>query len=196
MSVLSRNFKTVALTSSLALVAAAVCTLPLTRVHAAPAPAPDLAAIGTSAPNFTLPNQENQAITLADYKGKWVVLYFYPKDQTSGCSLEAHNFQRDIDKYHALNAVVLGVSMDTVESHKTWCTKDGFSFKMLADPNHKVVDLYGVPVKTFTTQSGPMSIAMRDTFLISPDGKIVKEWEVKDIQNHSTEVLDAIQAAK
>ena len=192
MSVLSRNLKTVVLSSSLALIAAAVCTLPLTRVHAAG----DLATIGSSAPNFTLPNQENQPVSLADYKGKWVVLYFYPKDQTSGCSMEAHNFQRDLPKYEAANAVVLGVSLDTVESHKTWCTKDGFSFKMLADPEHKVVDLYGVPVKTFTTQAGPMTIAMRDTFLISPDGKIVKTWEVKDIPNHSTEVLAAIQAAK
>lgn len=183
-----RNLKTVVLTSSFALLAAAVCTLPFTRVHAAA----DLAAVGASAPNFTLPNQENQPISLADYKGKWVVLYFYPKDQTSGCSKEAHNFQRDLPKYEAANAVVLGVSLDTVESHKTWCTKDGFSFKMLADPDHKVVDLYGVPVKTVTTQAGPMTIAMRDTFLISPDGKIVKTWEVKDIDNHSTEILAAI----
>ena len=192
MSVLSRNLKAVALSSSLALIAAAVCMLPLKRVHAAG----DLASVGSAAPNFTLPNQENQPISLADYKGKWVVLYFYPKDQTSGCSKEAHNFQRDLPKYEAANAVVLGVSLDTVESHKTWCTKDGFSFKMLADPDHKVVDLYGVPVRTFTTQAGPMTIAMRDTFLISPDGKIVKTWEVKDIANHSTEVLAAIQAAK
>jgi peroxiredoxin Q/BCP len=191
MPVSSRNLKAVVLTSSLALIAAAVCMLPLTRVHAAG----DLAAVGTSAPNFTLPNQENQAISLNDYKGKWVVLYFYPKDQTSGCSMEAHNFQRDLPKYEAANAVVLGVSLDTVESHKTWCTKDGFSFKMLADPEHKVVDQYGVPVKTFTTPGGPMTVAMRDTFLISPDGKIVKTWEVKDIANHSTEVLAAIQAA-
>src|ERR1700748_2956923 len=138
MSVLSRNLKVVILSSSLALIAAAVCTLPLSRVHAAG----DLAAIGTSAPNFTLPNQENQPVSLADYKGKWVVLYFYPKDQTSGCSMEAHNFQRAQDKSKALTAVVLGVSMDPVESHATWCTKDGFSFKMLADPAHKVVDLY------------------------------------------------------
>src|ERR1700744_6086982 len=192
MSVSSSKLKATILTSSLALVAAAACMLPLQRVHAAG----DLAAIGTSAPNFTLPNQENKPVSLADYKGKWVVLYFYPKDQTSGCSMEAHNFQRDLPKYEASNAVVLGVSLDTVESHKTWCTKDGFSFKMLADPDHKVVDLYGVPVKTFTTQAGPMTIAMRDTFLISPDGKIVKQWEVKDIANHSTEVLAAIQAAK
>jgi len=192
MPVSRRNFKTVVLTASLALfAAAAVCMLPKHVLAAG-----DLAAVGTAAPNFTLPNQENQPISLNDYKGKWVVLYFYPKDQTSGCSMEAHNFQRDLPKYEAANAVVLGVSMDTVESHKTWCTKDGFSFKMLADPDHKVVDLYGVPVRTFTTPSGPMTIATRNTFLISPDGKIVKTWEVKDIPNHSTEVLAAIQAAK
>ena len=154
--------------------------------------AADLAKVGESAPGFTLPNQENKPVSLADYKGKWVVLYFYPKDQTSGCSKEAHNFQDDLPKYQKLNAVVLGVSLDTVESHKTWCTKDGFSFRMLADPTHKVVDSYGVPVKSM----GPVSFAMRDTFLISPDGKIVKEWEVKDIPAHSGEVLAAIESAK
>src|SRR5580698_2822196 len=83
----------------------------------------DLAPIGSSAPNFTLPSQEGKLVSLTDYKGKWVVLYFYPKDQTSGCTLEAHNFQRDLPKYEALNAVVLGVSLDTVESHKAFCTK-------------------------------------------------------------------------
>ena len=151
---------------------------------------------GATAPSFTLPSQENKPVSLNDYKGKWVVLYFYPKDQTSGCSLEAHNFQRDLPKYDALHAVVLGVSLDTVESHKTWCTKDSFTFKLLADPEHKVVDAYGVPVKTFTKDGQPMSIAMRNTFLISPDGKVVKEWEVKDIAAHSTEVLAEIESAK
>ena len=159
--------------------------------------AADPVAVGAKAPNFTLPSQENLPVSLADYKGKWVVLYFYPKDQTSGCSLEAHNFQRDLPKYEALHAVVLGVSLDTVESHKTWCTKDGFSFKLLADPDHKVVDAYGVPVKTFTGKDGtPMTIAMRDTFLISPEGKVVKTWEVKDIENHSADILATIEAAK
>ena len=176
--------------SALALLAASVLAAPVLALAA------DLAPVGSAAPNFTLPNQENTPVSLTDYKGKWVVLYFYPKDQTSGCSLEAHNFQRDLPKYEAANAVVLGVSLDTVESHKTWCTKDGFSFKMLADPSHKVVDEYGVPVKTVNTPNGPMTIAMRHTFLISPDGKIVKEWEVKDIANHSSEVLAAIQAGK
>ena len=156
----------------------------------------DPVASGTVAPGFTLPNQENKPVTLATYRGKWVVLYFYPKDQTSGCSKEAHNFQRDEAKYKSANAVVLGVSLDTVESHKTWCTKDGFSFQMLADPEHKVVDAYGVPVKTMQTPNGPMTIAMRDTFLISPEGKVVKEWDVKDIDNHSTDVLAAIDSMK
>lgn len=158
--------------------------------------AADMLTAGATAPNFTLPSQENAPISLTDYKGKWVVLYFYPKDQTSGCSKEAHNFQRDLPKYEALHAVVLGVSLDTVESHKTWCTKDGFSFKMLADPEHKAVDAYGVPVKTVNTPAGPMTIALRDTFLISPEGKIVKTWEVKDIDNHSADVLATIEAAK
>jgi thioredoxin-dependent peroxiredoxin len=88
--------------------------------------------------------------------------------------------------------VVLGVSLDTVEGHKTWCSKDTFSFKLLADPDHKVVDMYGVPVKNF----GVMKFANRETFLISPDGKVVKVWEKVDPNVHSTEVLAEIAANK
>jgi peroxiredoxin Q/BCP len=152
----------------------------------------DLTAVGSAAPNFTLPSQEDKPVSLTDYKGKWVVLYFYPKDQTSGCTIEAHNFQRDLPKYHELNAVVLGVSLDTVESHKTWCTKDSLTFKLLADPNHKAIDAYGVPIHGM----GPIHYAERTTFLISPDGKVVKEWKVEDIQQHSAEVLAAIDSMK
>ena len=154
----------------------------------------DAPAIGSSAPNFTLPSQEDKPVSLADYKGKWVVLYFYPKDQTSGCTIEAHNFQRDQPKYDAANAVVLGVSLDTVEGHKAWCAKDTFSFKLLADPDHKVVDEYGVPVKAF----GPMKYARRETFLISPAGKVVKVWTDVDktLNSHSSDVLAAISAGK
>src|ERR1700712_5945446 len=144
------------------------------KAHAAAAA--DIAQAGTAAPNFTLPSQEDKPVSLTDYKGKWVVLYFYPKDQTQGCTKEAHNFQRDLPKYEALNAVVLGVSADTVESHKTWCTKDGFSFKLLADPDHKTIDAYGVPLM----MRGTMSFAQRGTFLSSPQGQIVRIWEVKD----------------
>lgn len=160
------------------------------KAHAAAAA--DIAQVGATAPNFTLPSQEDKPISLSDFKGKWVVLYFYPKDQTQGCTIEAHNFQRDLDKYHALNAVVLGVSLDTVDSHKAWCAKDTFNFKMLADPDHKVVDAYGVPVMTH----GDMKYAARDTFLISPDGKIVKVWEKVDPNTHSADVLAEIAAEK
>lgn len=160
------------------------------KVHAAPAT--DTVQVGSMAPNFTLPSQEDKPISLSDFKGKWVVLYFYPKDQTKGCTIEAHNFQRDQAKYDKLNAVVLGVSLDTVASHQAWCAKDTFSFKMLADPDHKVVDLYGVPVKSF----GPMRVASRQTFLISPQGKVVNFWPDVKVDHHSEEVLAAIAEAK
>ena len=151
---------------------------------------------GSVAPDFTLPSQEGSPVSLKDYRGKWVVLYFYPKDGTSGCTLEAHNFQRDLEKYKAANAVVLGVSLDTADSHKGFCTKESLTFKLLADPNHKVVDAYGVPLKTFTDprSNAPVTIAMRHTFLIDPSGKVVKTWEVTDIPNHSADVLAAIAA--
>jgi thioredoxin-dependent peroxiredoxin len=178
-----------AIWSAVIIAAVAACGLGL-KAHAAAAA--DTMQAGAIAPNFTLPSQEDKPVSLADYKGKWVVLYFYPKDQTTGCTIEAHGFQRDMAKYDALNAVVLGVSLDTVEGHKTWCSKDTFSFKLLADPDHKVVDAYGVPLMSH----GDMKFASRDTFLISPDGKIVKVWQKVDPSVHSTEVLAAISAEK
>jgi len=148
---------------------------------------------GAVAPSFSLPSQEDTKVSLADYKGKFVVLYFYPKDMTSGCTLEAHNFERDKDKYAALNAVVLGVSFDTVESHKTFCTKDSLTFKLLADPDGKVISAYGIP----TMARGDMKFASRDTYLIGPDGKILKFWEVKGMPTtHSDDILAAIAEAK
>ena len=149
-------------------------------------------AVGTSAPAFSLPSQTDAKVSLKDYKGKYVVLYFYPKDMTSGCTIEAHNFERDTAKYTALNAVVLGVSLDTVESHKTFCTKDSLNFKLLADPEGKVIAEYGVPVMT----RGDAKYATRDTYLIGPDGKVLKFWEVKDVQKHSDDVLAAIGELK
>jgi peroxiredoxin Q/BCP len=167
--------------SSLALIAAlSTATLP--------ARAADILQPGVAAPAFSLPSQEDANVSLSQYKGKWVVLYFYPKDMTSGCTIEAHNFQRDLPKYEALNAVVLGVSLDTVESHKTFCSKDSLTFKLLADPDHKVIDAYGVPLSAH----GDMKFAQRDTFLISPAGKIVKVWTSVNPNTHSDDVLGAI----
>ncbi len=105
-------------------------------------------------------------------------------------SIEAHKFQDALPKLNALNAVVLGVSLDTVESHKTFCTKDSLTFKLLADPNHKVIDAYGVPV----TMHGDAGFAARDTFLISPEGKIVKVWTNVSPSTHTDDVLGAIAA--
>src|SRR5450755_4928295 len=99
--------------------------------------------VGQPAPAFTLPSAEGGLVSLKDYKGKWVVLYFYPKDFTSGCTLEAHNFQSDLAKYQNLSAIILGVSADTVQSHKDFCTKEGLNFKLLADPGLKAVTKYG-----------------------------------------------------
>src|ERR1700687_5348030 len=124
---------------------------------------------GSNAPDLTLPSQEGSSVSLADYRGKWVVLYFYPKDQTPGCSREAHNFQVDQAKYAERHAVVLGVSVDSVDSHKKFCAKEGLNFKLLADTEHKVSDSYGS-----LTNLGLVKFSARHTFLIDPSGKIAK----------------------
>jgi peroxiredoxin Q/BCP len=141
-------------------------------------------AAGSDAPDFTLPSQEGSGVSLKDYRGKWIVLYFYPKDQTPGCSREAHNFQVDQPKYAERNAVVLGVSLDSVDSHKKFCAKEGLNFKLLADTNHKVTDAYGS-----LTNLGLVKFAARHTFLIDPNGKIAKAYASVDPLKHSSEVL-------
>ena len=149
--------------------------------------------VGQMAPTFTLPNQENQPVSLDQYRGKWVVLYFYPKDMTSGCTIEAHNFQHDLKKFEAEDAVILGVSVDTVESHQQFCTKDGLTFHLLADPDTKVVEEYG-SLGLFET----WPLTERHTFLINPKGHVGKVWTDvdKDIMHHSEQVLAAIETAK
>jgi len=144
---------------------------------------------GQIAPDFALPSQDGSQIALESFRGKWVVLYFYPKDMTSGCTIEAHNFQRDLPQYEARNAVILGVSMDTPDSHKQFCTKEGLTFRLLADPNHTVVDEYG----SLGDFMG-IKIASRNTFLIDPQGKIAQVWTKVNPQAHSAQVLAAIPA--
>jgi peroxiredoxin Q/BCP len=143
--------------------------------------------VGQQAPSFTLNSQEGKAVSLDSFHGKWVVLYFYPKDMTQGCTIEAHNFQRDQDKFLKANAVILGVSVDSVDSHKQFCAKDGLNFTLLSDEDKKVVAQYG----SLGSYAG-FKIANRNTFLIDPQGKIVKVWTKVDPSHHSEEVLTAL----
>jgi thioredoxin-dependent peroxiredoxin len=174
-----------------AVAAAFAVAVSFVAIRSARASEQAMPAVGQAAPTFTLPSQTGAPISLKSYRGKWVVLYFYPKDMTPGCTIEAHNFQRDLSKFEAEDAVILGVSVDTVDSHKKFCTKDGLTFHLLADPDHKVVSEYG-------SLGGFMgvTIANRNTFLINPHGKIVKEWVKVNPSHHSEEVLAALQELK
>ena len=141
-------------------------------------------AVGTAAPDFTLNSQENKPVSLRDFKGKWVVLYFYPKDFTSGCTVEAHNFQRDQAQYDAKNAVIIGVSMQDADSHQKFCTKEGLSFKLLADTDSHVSTTYDSVMNLGVTK-----LSARHTFLIDPQGVIQKVYTDVKPEKHSEEVL-------
>ena len=144
-------------------------------------------AVGAAAPDFTLNSQDNKPVSLHDFKGKWVVLYFYPKDFTSGCTVEAHNFQRDLAQYEQKNTVIVGVSVQDEDSHQKFCTKEGLSFKLLADTKQEVSSQYD---SVMTHNDAKLSA--RHTFLIDPQGKVQKVWlEVKP-DKHSEEVLAAL----
>jgi len=146
-----------------------------------------LPAVGNAAPDFTLMSQEGKPTSLSQFRGSWVVLYFYPKDFTSGCTVEAHNFQRDQQKYVEKHAVVLGVSVDSVDSHKDFCAKEGLSFKLLADKDKQVSKMYGS-----LTNLALVKFSSRNTFIIDPEGKIVKVFTSVDPKKHSDEVLAAL----
>src|SRR3984957_8845517 len=119
---------------------------------------------GTAAPDFTLNSQQGTPVSLKDYRGQWVVLYFYPKDFTSGCTREAHNFQRDQSQYSQRNTAVLGVSLDSADSHKRFCAKENLNFKLLADTRHQTSRAYGSLLNL-----GVLKVASRHTFIIDPE---------------------------
>src|SRR4051812_10949088 len=141
-------------------------------------------AAGAPAPDFSLATSDGSQVSLKDFKGKWVVLYFYPKDMTSGCTVEAHNFQRDLAQYDKTGAVILGVSVDSADSHKEFCAKEGLTFKLLADPGGKISGQYG---STMDYKGSLM--AARNTFLIDPEGKIAKVYTGVKPAEHSEQVL-------
>jgi peroxiredoxin Q/BCP len=144
-----------------------------------------LPAVGATAPDFSLTSQEGTPVSLHDFKGKWVVLYFYPKDMTQGCTIEAHNFQRDLAQYQAKDVTIVGVSVDSVDSHKEFCTKESISFKLLADADKEVTKKYG-------SMAANNMVAARNTFLIDPSGKVQKVYEKVKPMQHSEEVLAAL----
>jgi peroxiredoxin Q/BCP len=139
---------------------------------------------GTPAPDFTLNSQDGKPVSLHDFKGKWVVLYFYPKDFTSGCTKEAHNFQRDLAQYELKSAVILGVSGQDENSHQKFCTKEGLHFKLLADTDFKVSSAYDSLVNL-----GVAKLSARHTFLIDPAGAVRKTYLNVNAEKHSAEIL-------
>jgi len=152
----------------------------------------DAPAVGSAAPAFKLQDQNGKWHSLSDYKGKWVVLYFYPKDDTPGCTTEACAFRDNIFAFDKEGAVVLGISVDDVGDHKAFAEKHSLPFTLLADPTKAVTKEYGV-LKTYM---GMMEMAHRETFIIDPQGRIAKRYETVDPDGHSKVVLDDLKALK
>ena len=148
-------------------------------------------AAGQAAPDFSLTAGDGSPVSLKNYRGKWIVLYFYPKDFTSGCTLEAKNFQRDLSKYEQAGAVILGVSVDTAQSHKDFCAKEGLNFKLLADSEAKVSSEYASVMDYHGSK-----LAARNTFLINPEGKIAKVYTGVKPAEHSEQVLKDLAELK
>lgn len=145
-------------------------------------------ALDSPAPSFSLPtNTGDGKISLQDYQGKWVVLYFYPKDFTSGCTLEARRFQQDMGEYERRNTQIIGISADSVDSHAKFCDSEGLKFPLLADEGGAVSKSYGSWLGIFS---------MRHTFIISPDGELKATFTGVNPSVHSKEVLSKLDELK
>ncbi len=150
---------------------------------------------GTAATDFALPDQEGRIHRLSDYRGKWVVLYFYPKDDTPGCTKEACGFRDRMGDLQELGAVVLGVSADDVQSHKRFAEKYGLNFPLLADPGREVILAYGAWGKK-NLYGKEYEGVLRQTFLIDPEGRIAKVWRKVSPEDHAEEVAEALRALR
>ncbi len=171
------------------LLALASLALGSRAVHADPAATVQA---GDAAPAFKLQDQAGKWHSLADYKGKWVALYFYPKDDTPGCTTQACSFRDNVFAFDKEGAVILGISVDDVASHKAFAEKHGLPFTILADPDKAVSQRYGV-LKTYM---GVMEMARRDTFIIDPQGRVAKHYESVEPEGHSAVVLADIRTLK
>ncbi len=147
---------------------------------------------GTKAPAFRLKDDHGEIVSLSDWKGRAVVLYFYPKDDTPGCTKEACAFRDANGELHDLGAVVLGMSPDTVESHRKFRDKFELNFPLLADPGHKIADKYGAWREKNMYGKKSMGI-QRSTYLIGPDGNVAKVWKRVQVDGHAEQVLAALR---
>lgn len=148
--------------------------------------------INEKAPDFCLKNQDNIDVCLKDFRGKWTVVYFYPKDNTPGCSLEARNFTINAEKFEKLNTTILGISPDSVKSHKNFCDKQNLNIILLSDPEHKTLNEYGVwkPKKLYGRE---FLGVIRSTFLINTEGKIAHIWPKVKVPGHIDDVMNKLK---
>lgn len=148
--------------------------------------------IGELAPDFTLPASNGEMVSLSDFRGKYVMLYFYPKDMTPGCTTEACDFRDYYDQFRDLNAVILGVSTDSVERHQKFIEKYALPFLLLADEQHEAAEKYGVWKRKKNFGKEYMGIE-RSTFVIDEEGKLLKEWRGVKVKGHVEEALAYIR---
>jgi peroxiredoxin Q/BCP len=149
--------------------------------------------ISDPAPNFSAQDQTGQVVTLEDFRGSWLVLYFYPKDNTPGCTTEAINFSQQQSVFQALGVKILGVSPDSAPSHAKFIEKQKLTLQLLSDPDHQVAEAYGAwGLKKFMGKEY-MGI-LRSTFLINPQGEIAYVWPKVKVKIHSAEVLAKIKS--
>jgi len=146
--------------------------------------------VGAAAPAFTLPDQDGKRVSLADFRGKWVVLYFYPKDGTPGCTTEACAFRDNVFAFREAGAVILGISVDDVASHKEFAAEHRLPFTLLADSGKQVARDYGVLHRML----GVMELARRETFIVDPQGRIAKHYREVEPGSHSKQVLADVKA--
>ena len=155
----------------------------------APVLAGDSPAVGSDAPSFNLQDQNGDWHTLESYGGQWLAVYFYPRDDTPGCTTEACNFRDNIYAFKAIGAAVVGISVDDVESHKEFSDKYKLPFTLLADEKSETAKAYGV-LRDYKL----VKLASRQSFLVNPEGKIAKHYEDVDPDTHTDEVLTDIKA--
>ena len=145
--------------------------------------------------NLPLALSSGESAKLSDFAGQWVVLYFYPKDSTPGCTTEGNDFNALLPKFRKLGASVLGVSRDSLKSHQNFCAKQGFKFDLVSDPDEKLCNAFGVikPKKLYGREFIGIE---RSTFLIDPEGRVAEAWRPVKVPGHAQAVLDALKAAQ